>query len=162
MSLMLPDSGLIFWMTIIFLIVLFILAKFGFPVITGMVEKRNQRINSAIASAAEAEKMLAHLTEEQQRIVDEAKQKQSEILLEANRQKEQIIKTAQDEASAEAKKIFEQAQENIRKEKEEAIKSAMNEISRLSVAVAQKVVEKDLSSDGAQEEFARKMMDEIR
>ena len=51
MNLMLPDSGLLFWMTIIFAIVFFILAKFGFPIITGMVDKRAKRIDDAIAAA---------------------------------------------------------------------------------------------------------------
>ena len=56
MDLMLPDSGLLFWMTIIFVIVFLILAKFGFPVITGMVEKRTKRIDDALAAARKAEK----------------------------------------------------------------------------------------------------------
>lgn len=55
MNLMLPDSGLLFWMTIIFAIVFVLLAKFGFPVITGMVEKRTKRIDAAIGAAREAE-----------------------------------------------------------------------------------------------------------
>ncbi len=61
MNLMLPDSGLLFWMTVIFAIVFFILAKFGFPVITEMVEKRTRRIDEALKSAREAEESLAGL-----------------------------------------------------------------------------------------------------
>ena len=61
MNLLLPDSGLLFWMTIIFAIVFFLLAKFGFPVITGMVEKRTKRIDDAIDAAREAESRLMGL-----------------------------------------------------------------------------------------------------
>ena len=71
MNLMLPDSGLLFWMTIIFAIVFFILAKFGFPIITGMVEKRNKRIDDALEAARIAEEALAGLRQEQERIVAE-------------------------------------------------------------------------------------------
>ena len=66
MNLMLPDSGLLFWMTIIFAIVFFILAKFGFPIITGMVEKRNKRIDDALEAARTAEEALARLSQEQE------------------------------------------------------------------------------------------------
>ena len=73
MNLMLPDSGLIFWMTIIFAIVFFILAKFGFPIITGMVDRRTKRIDDAIAAARQAEESLAGLAKEQERLLEEAK-----------------------------------------------------------------------------------------
>ena len=66
MNLLLPDSGLIFWMTIIFAIVFFVLAKFGFPVITGMVEKRHKRIEDALEAARVAEEAIAHLSQEQE------------------------------------------------------------------------------------------------
>ena len=71
MNLLLPDSGLIFWMTIIFAIVFFVLAKFGFPVITGMVEKRHKRIEDALEAARVAEEAIAHLNQEQERIMEE-------------------------------------------------------------------------------------------
>ena len=58
MSLVTPDFGLLFWMTLIFAIVFFVLAKWGFPAITGMVDKRSERINESIEKAREAEKML--------------------------------------------------------------------------------------------------------
>ena len=40
MSLLLPDSGLLFWMLLSFGVVFVVLAKYGFPVITKMVEGR--------------------------------------------------------------------------------------------------------------------------
>ena len=52
MSLITPDFGLLFWMTLIFAILFFVLAKFGFPAITGMVDKRSERINESIGKAA--------------------------------------------------------------------------------------------------------------
>ena len=55
MSLITPDFGLLVWMTLIFGIVLFILAKFGFPVITSMVDKRSARIEESLRKAEEAQ-----------------------------------------------------------------------------------------------------------
>ena len=56
MSLVTPDAGLLFWMVIIFGIVFFILAKFGFPVITKMVNERTESIDKSLAMAEEARK----------------------------------------------------------------------------------------------------------
>ena len=71
MNLLLPDSGLLFWMTIIFAIVFFILAKFGFPIITGMVEKRSKRISDSLEAARIAETALANLQQEQEKLLSE-------------------------------------------------------------------------------------------
>ena len=71
MSLITPDFGLLVWMTLIFGIVFFVLAKWGFPLITGMVDKRSDRINQSIAQAREAEKMLSELGDRQERLIEE-------------------------------------------------------------------------------------------
>ena len=76
MSLITPDFGLLFWMTLIFGIVFFLLAKFGFPVITGMVDKRRERIEKSIAAAAEAEEKLASLSQEHARMVEQTRLEQ--------------------------------------------------------------------------------------
>ena len=44
MSLLVPDSGLLFWMLLSFGIVFFVLAKYGFPVIVKMVNERKEYI----------------------------------------------------------------------------------------------------------------------
>ena len=59
MSLITPDFGLLFWMTLIFGIVFFILAKFGFPVLTDMVRKRQERIEKSIEDARTIEARMA-------------------------------------------------------------------------------------------------------
>ena len=58
MSLLLPDSGLLFWMVIIFAIVFVILARYGFPVITKMLEKRRDYIDNSLRLAREADEKL--------------------------------------------------------------------------------------------------------
>ncbi len=58
MGLLTPDPGTLFWMVIIFGIVFFILAKYAFPVITGMVDKRKQYIDSSLEAARQANEQL--------------------------------------------------------------------------------------------------------
>lgn len=160
MNLMLPDSGLLFWMTIIFAIVFFILAKFGFPIITGMVEKRNKRIDDALEAARTAEEALARLSQEQERLLAEAKAEQSRILQEASQQRDSMIAKAQEEARMEAVKILDEAKVRIQEEKEAALRDVRREVATLSLAIAEKVIRKELSDDKEQMELIGKMTDE--
>lgn len=158
---MLPDSGLLFWMTIIFVIVFLILAKFGFPVITGMVEKRTRRIDEALSAARKAEAAIAHLSQEQERIIAETKAQQAAILQEAAAERERIIASAQNQAREEAGRIVEEARQRINEEKEAALKDARKELALISLAVADKVLRKELSDDKAQKELVDRLVDEV-
>lgn len=161
MDLMLPDSGLLFWMTIIFAIVFFILAKFGFPIITGMVDKRAKRIDEAIAAARKAEESLAGLAQEQERLLEEAKAEQARILQEAASQRDNMIAQAQEQAREEAKKIMDEAKVRIQEEKEAALRDVRKEVALLSVTIAEKVVRKELSTDNGQMELIDRMINDL-
>jgi F-type H+-transporting ATPase subunit b len=161
MNLLLPDSGLLFWMTIIFAIVFFLLAKFGFPVITGMVEKRTQRIDDAIGAAREAESRLKGLAAEQEQLISDARAEHDRILKEAAQERERMIASAQEQARAEAGKIMDETRERIRQEKEAALRDIRREVATLSVAIAEKVVRKELSSDEGQKELVDRMFEEL-
>lgn len=162
MDLMLPDTGLLFWMTVIFGLVLLILAKFGFPLITGMVEKRNKRINDSLEAARTAEQAIAHLKEEQERIIAETRAEQSRLMQEAAAERDRMIAQAQDQARAEAQKIMEDAKERINQEKEAAMCELRNEVAKMSIAIAEKVVRKDLASDAGQKDLVDKLLDELK
>ena len=161
MNLMLPDSGLLFWMTIIFAIVFFILAKFGFPIITGMVDKRAKRIDEAIAAARKAEESLAGLAQEQERLLAEAKAEQARILQKAASQRDNMIAQAQEQAREEAKKIMDEAKVRIQEEKEAALRDVRKEVALLSVTIAEKVVRKELSTDKGQMELIDRMINDL-
>lgn len=161
MNLMLPDSGLLFWMTLIFLIVFFVLAKFGFPVITSMVEKRTKRIDDALSAARKAEEAIAHLSQEQERIVAETKIEQAKIIQEAAAERDRMIASAQDQARLEAQKIIEEARARINEEKDAALKEARKELALISMTIAEKVVRKELSGNIAQKELVDRFVDEI-
>ncbi len=80
MTLLTPDFGLLFWMLISFGIVFGILARFGFPVITRMVDKRRDYIRKSLEVADEAHRKLKTVNTESERILDEAHRRQAEIL----------------------------------------------------------------------------------
>ena len=162
MNLMLPDSGLLFWMTIIFAIVFFVLAKFGFQIITGMVEKRNKRISDSLEAARIAEEALAQLTQEQERIISETRATQAKLMQEAAAERDKMIAQAQDKAREEAQKIMDDARVSIQQEKEAAVREVRQEVAKLSIVIAEKVVRKELSSDDAQKALVDKLLNEVK
>ena len=158
---MLPDSGLLFWMTVIFGLVLFILAKFGFPMITGMVEKRNKRISDSLEAARIAEEALANLQQEQERLISETRSEQARLMQEAAAERDRMIAQAQEQARAEAQKIMDDARVRINEEKEAVMQEIRNEVALVSLSIAEKVVRKDLSSDASQKELVDKLINEL-
>ena len=161
MSLITPDFGLLVWMTLIFGIVFFVLAKWGFPMITGSVEKRAARIGDSIKAAKEAEEKLRNLAEEQSRMIEETRQEQSRILKEAAASRDNIVEQAKVQAGEEASRILDQARTQIAAEKESALRDVRKEVALLSVSVAEKVLKASLSDGAEQSALVDRLVDEV-
>lgn len=160
MSLVTPDFGLLFWMVIIFGAVFFLLAKFGFPVITGMVRKRSDHIGESLKKAEEAQEALDNLTQEGRKIIEEARLEQGRILKEATRTRDQIIAEARQKAQEEADKIVGHAKIQIAAERESAMRDLCRQVSLISVKVAEKIVKKELDSSENQLALIDKLVEE--
>ncbi len=161
MSLITPDFGLLVWMTLIFGIVFFVLAKWGFPMITGSVEKRAERINDSIKAAKEAEERLRNLADEQSRMIEEARREQARILKEAAASRDSLVEQAKAQAREEAARILEQARTQIAAEKESALRDVRKDVAMVAVSVAERVLKKNLADSGEQEGLIDRLMDEI-
>ncbi|MCQ2133580.1 MAG: F0F1 ATP synthase subunit B [Bacteroidales bacterium] len=161
MSLITPDFGLLVWMTLIFGIVFFILAKFGFPMITGMVDDRADRISKAISQAKEAEQRMQDLAKEQQRLLEEARKERNDMLKEASATGAQLIQQAKADAQAEADKIIARTKEEIAAERESALRAVRSEVAELSMRIAEKVIRKDLEGDAAQSQYIDRLIEEM-
>lgn len=162
MSLITPDFGLIFWMTLIFAIVFFIVAKFGFPVITGMAGKRADKIAEGLRKAEEARVQYEELSTRCELMLKETREKQAAMLKEASAQSEQIVAKAKLQAQDEAAKLLENARVQIQAEKESAMREMRRELAGISVSIAEKVVRRELSSDQAHTDYLNTLLDEVR
>lgn len=162
MSLITPDFGLLFWMTLIFAIVFFILAKFGFPMITGMVKKRSETIEQSLKDAEEARKALKELAAEQKKMMEEARKEQSRILNEAAAAGDKIVQEARRQAQEQTEAMIGHAREEIRIETETARRELSREVAGLAVAVAEKLVRSHLSTEERQHELVDKLVEETR
>lgn len=160
-SLLTPDPGLLFWMLLAFVIVFIILAKFGFPVITKMVEERKNYIDESLKKAREANEKLANIQSESELIMRQAREKQAEILKEAMATRDNIIKEARDKADIESKKIIESAKEQIKVEKDLAIRDIRSQIINLSTQVSEKVLRRELDDNNKQLSYIDSLLDEI-
>ena len=86
-----PDIGLIFWMALAFIIVLLILAKFGFPAIIKMVEERQQFISESLTNARKANEELASIQAKGEKILCEAREEQAKIVKDAMATREEML-----------------------------------------------------------------------
>lgn len=161
MSLLTPDGGLLFWMLVIFGIVFAILAKFGFPVIIGMVDKRSAYIDKALEDARKAEEKYQQLSREHDRMIQETRKEQTRILNEAMDSKQQILEQARTQAREEADKIIEKAKVSIAAEKESALRDIRSEVAALSVKVAEKVLRTELEGAESQQKYIDGILDEV-
>lgn len=161
MSLLSPEPGLLFWMMLSFGIVLFVLAKYGFPIILKMVETRHNYIEESLQSARKAQEELAQVKETGEALLANTRKEQALILKETTRKKDILIEQAREEARLEAEKIIVAARDQIYAEKEEAIRSIRNEVSRLSIDLAERVLREKLITNEDQMGMIDRLLDEI-
>ncbi len=161
MSLITPDFGLFFWMTVVFLVVLFILWKYGFPVIVKMVDERKAFIDESLKKAHEANERLANIQKEGESILQEAREKQAQILREATETRDAIVEKAQDKARSEGARLLDEAKAAIEQEKKAAIADIRQQVATLSVEIAEKVLKQNLKDDKSQMDLIDRMLDEV-
>jgi F-type H+-transporting ATPase subunit b len=147
-------------MVVIFGIVFFLLAKFGFPIITSMVDKRNATIKKSLDDAREIESRLAGIMAEHAQMLEDARKEQTAILRDAADTRSKMIADAKEQARAEADKILTDARAEIAAEKEAAIRDVRREVALLSVSIAEKILRKELADEGAQREYIDRMVEE--
>ena len=148
-------------MTVVFLVVLFILWKYGFPVIVKMVDERKAFIDESLKKAHEANERLANIQKEGESILQEAREKQAQILKEAAETRDAIVEKAQDKARSEGARLLEEAKAAIEQEKKSAIADIREQVATLSVEIAEKVLKQNLKDDKSQMDLIDRMLDEV-
>ncbi len=161
MDLITPEIGLFFWQTIVFLVLIFIMAKFAWKPILGAVKEREDSINNALASAEDARKEMQNLQADNEKLLQEARAERDAILKEAREIKEKVIADASAEAQAKADKIVAQAQVVIQNEKNAAVAEIKDQVATLSIQIAEKIVREELSSKEKQQRLVEQMLDDV-
>jgi len=162
MKLITPDFGLVIWMTLTFLTVLFLLSKFAWKPILKMISEREKTIEDALLSAENAKKEMARLTANNESLLREAQAERDAMLKIARETKDQIINEARTKATTEAERLIAIARESINNEKMAAVTELKNQVAQLSLQVAEKLVKQQLSSDEKQKELANTLINELK
>ena len=152
--------GLFFWQLVIFIALIFIMAKFAWKPILGSLDEREQGIADALAAAENAKVEMANLEASNQAAAQEARNQRDEMIKEAREIKEKMIADAAGQAQEKADSIIAQAQEAIALEKKAALSDIKTQVAELSVDIAEKVTRKELSEKDAQQKLIEQLLAE--
>ncbi|MBE8714759.1 F0F1 ATP synthase subunit B [Sphingobacterium hungaricum] len=162
MDLLIPEIGLVFWHTVTFLILLFLLTKFAWKPIMKGIKDRETTIENALEAAEKAKLEMLRLTNENEQLLKEARAERDEILKEAKKLKDTIVSDAKVEAQETGKKMIEQARKEIDDQKIKALVEVKNQVSALSLEIARKVLTKEFEDQNAQEELVSDLLKDVK
>jgi len=162
MNLITPEIGLVFWMTLTFLTVLFLLSKFAWKPIMNAIKERELSIENALSSAENAKKEMAKLQSNNEQLLRDAQLERDALLKSAREAKEMIVSEARTKATEEAERIIAIAREAIKNEKMAAITELKNQVAILSLEIAEKLVKQNLASDENQKELSNKLIADLK
>jgi len=162
MDLVTPGFGLIFWTSVVFIILLVLLKKMAWSPILNNVDARNKSIEEALEAAKNAREEMSNLKADNDRILKEARAERDELLKEARELKANIISEAKNVAKDEADKMIASAKVVIENEKAGAISELKNTVGSLSVDIAEKVLRAELKDVDKQNAFIAEMLKDIK
>jgi len=161
MELVKPGLGLIFWMTITFSLVLFVLSKFAWKPILNSIREREDSINNALNAADEARKQMDALKSDNEKLLQQARIERDALLKEAKEMKDDLISQAKKSADDESRRILTAANESIESAKIKALNELKTQVAVLSVDLAEKVLSKKMEDRSAQEAFVNENLKSI-
>lgn len=160
MSFLLPEAGLLFWMLLAFGVVFLVLYKYGFPVITSMIDERKKFIDDALQNAKKANERLVEIQQRCDELLSNAHNEQAKIMHETVGMREKMIDEAREKAHKESERILHEARSVIAQEKEDALREIRTEVAELSLTIAEKIIRKQLNGTELQKEYIDRLVDE--
>jgi len=161
MELITPAIGLIFWTTLTFGILFFMLKKMAWGPILGAVTEREESITNALAEADKARQEMLNIKSDNDKVLKEARAERDAMLKEAREMKENMIAEAKEDAQVQANKMIEQAKTAIQNEKAAAITDMKNQMGELSVDIAEKVVKGELADKNKQLQLIEDLLKDV-
>jgi len=162
MDLVTPEIGLVFWTTVSFLILLFILRKFAWKPILGAISERETFIESALSQAEAAKEEMARLTSENDALLKEARIERDNILREAKKMKDQIVSDAKETANKEGARMIEKARVEIDNQTAIALALVKDQVATLSIDIAEKILQKQFEDKGKQDALVADLLKEVK
>ena len=162
MDLVTPQIGLVFWTTLCFAILLFILGKYAWKPILAAVAERENSIESALSRAEAVKEEMARLTSENETLIKQARAERDAILAEATKVKNQIIGDAKEAAQKEGSRQIELARIEISNQKALAMADVKNQVASLSIEIAEKILRKQFEDQKKQDALVSELLKEVK
>lgn len=162
MELVMPGVGVLFWTCLIFLILFLLLKKWAFPVINGMIKKREEKISSALEEAENTRKEMADLQARNSEMLAEARSEKDRIIGQAKDFKRQIEESSRQKAKEEYDRIMQSARVDIEREKQAALEELRVSVANLSLDMAEKVIGSELSDRDKQKLLVEKGLKDLK
>ncbi len=156
-----PEFGLMFWMLLTFLIVLFLLKKFAWKPILTMLKERETKIEDALSRAEKAKEEMKELQANNEKLLNQARAERDIMLKEARETRETMINEAKTKAKTEADRLIGIAREQIQNEKLAAITELKNQVATLSIEIAEKILKETLSDDEKQKKLVSTLIKDV-
>lgn len=154
--------GLFIMQTILFLALVFLLKKFAWKPILDAVNEREEGIKNALLSAENAKKEMQNLKSDNEKLLADARSERDAMMKEAREIKDKMINDAKAEAQAQGQKLIDQAKAAITSEKNAAMADLKNQVSSLSLEIAEKLLKAELSNKDSQTKLVEKMLDDAK
>ncbi len=161
MGLVTPGIGLIFWMSVSFLTVLFILKKFAWKPILSALSEREKTIQDSLDAAQKAKDEISQMQADNETAQKKAHEERERILKEAKQLGDKYITDAKKQADVEAGKLLDEARAVISAEKAAALKEIKTAVAELSVDIAEKVLRSELSDKQKQQELIDRSLEDV-
>lgn len=161
MKLVSPEIGLVFWMTLCFVLLILLLKKYAWKPILKALDEREKSIESALSQAQEARSKIEDLQKDQEQIIREAKKERELILNEAKKLAEEYRSQQQKIVNEEMVQKMARVKESIEMEKRAAINELKKNVATLSVEIAEGILEKKLSLDTENEDFIKRNLEKL-
>jgi F-type H+-transporting ATPase subunit b len=162
MQLLEPGIGLIFWQTVVFLLLLLILAKLAWRPIINSLRERDRSIQDALDTAEKARHEMSQLKSDNEKLLQEAREERERILRQAREVSAKMREEAQHQAKKISDKIVEDARAAINVEKQAAMKEIKVQVAMFSLEIAEKLIKKNLSGDKAQKELVETYVKDLK
>lgn len=157
-----PDLGLIFWTTLIVLIVFFLLRKMAWKPILTALDQREKTIADALQTAEKAKQEMAAMKSENEKILAEAKAERNMIIKEARDMKDQIVGEARDKAKAEAAIILDDSRREIENQKMAAIIELKNSVGNMVIEVSKEILKRELKDQSSHEAYISTLLEKSK
>ena len=160
MDLLTPGLGLIFWQSLVFLILVFLLGKFAWKPILDSLKIRDESIEEALQAAEQARAEMSSLQADNEKLFADARAEREVMLKEANDIANSIKESAKQEAVDMGKKIIEDAKAGIEAEKAAALAEVRRLVVDLSVEMTEKVIRKNFGDAKSQKALVSEFLAE--